>query len=309
VQSSVRHIRTKGDDTLLSLDLTALHLILLGAALYLRATYVLRHRGYRVPPLQQACWFGALTAIGFALESPLDDLGDADLVSAHMAQHVLLIDVAAPLLILGLRSPVYAFMLPPTLLAPLARNRVLRRVFRSARRPLVAAAIFIATIWIWHLAPAYEAALESPLMHALQHQCFLLAGMIFWLPVLEPWHRRVPGGLWKIGYVGGTRLLSMFVGFALVATRHPIYESFYGSRSLEHGLSPLSDQQLAGTLMMVADVSIMLGALVFFFLRTAQDEEDGQTRSDLPSDISAEELAAAAAREAGQGWSPSTGPS
>jgi cytochrome c oxidase assembly factor CtaG len=217
-----------------------------------------------------------------------------------MGQHLLVADIAAPLLVLGLRSPVYAFMLPRVLFTPLARSHPLRAAFRFVQKPLVAAAIFVATMWLWHLAPAYEGALGSPVLHAVQHQAFLLAGMIFWIPVIEPRYRRVPGGLWKIGYIGGTRLLTMFVGFGLVATRQPVYEGFYGDRATEHGLSALDDQQIAGGLMMVVDIAIMLGSLVFFFLRSASDEAHGGRREpSLPADISPEALAAAAERESG----------
>jgi len=281
-------------------DPTSIYLLAIPAALYLRASHVLSRRGYRIPALQSACWFAGLSAIGAALLSPLDHLGDTDLVSAHMAQHLLMMDIAAPLLVLGLRSPVYAFMLPRALLVPLARSRVVRTAFRFIRKPLVAASIFVLTMWIWHLAPAYDGALSSPVLHALQHQCFLLAGMIFWLPLLEPWHRRVPGGLWKIGYVAGTRLLTMFVGFALVATTDPIYAGFYGGRALQHGISPIDDQQMAGALMMVVDIVIMLGALIFFFMRTSQDDSlSGRDHPPMPSDITEADLEAAAARERG----------
>jgi cytochrome c oxidase assembly factor CtaG len=295
------------------MDPTALYLVVLPAALYVRASHVLSKRGYRIPPLQQACWYGALVALGAATVSPLDQLGETDLVSAHMAQHLLIMDIAAPLLVLGLRSPVYAFMLPRPLLVPLARSQTVRSVFGFVRKPFVAATIFVLTMWLWHLAPAYEGALRSPLLHGIQHQCFLLAGMIFWLPVIEPWHRRVPGGLWKIGYIGGTRLLTMFVGFALVATPDAIYSGFYGDRALDHGLSPLDDQQMAGTLMMVADIVIMVGSLVFFFMRTSQeDAETGRDHPPMPADITEQDLAAAAARERGVSEPPAatagTGP-
>lgn len=288
------------------MDPTSAYLLVLPTALYLRASHVLAKRGYAIPPLQQACWFFGLTAIAVALLSPLDHLGDTDLVSAHMAQHLLMVDLAAPLLVLGLRSPVYAFMLPRALLVPVARSRMLRAVFRFVKKPVAAAIIFVFTMWTWHLAPAYDEALRSPILHALQHQCFLLAGMIFWLPALEPWHRRVPGGLWKIGYIAGTRLFSMFVGFALVATTNPIYAGYYGARATRHGLTPLDDQQMAGSLMMVIDIVIMLGALVFFFLRTSQDDQrSGRDHPPMPADITEADLAAAAARERGVTERPS----
>ncbi len=73
--------------------------------LYVRATRILGRRGYRVPALQQAAWFGGLALMGVALLSPLDSLGETDLLSAHMAQHLLIADLSAPLLVIGLRSP------------------------------------------------------------------------------------------------------------------------------------------------------------------------------------------------------------
>ena len=144
------------------MDLTAVYLLLLPAVLYLRALNVLQRRGYRVPPLQSACWFAGLTLIGIALLSPLDQLGETDLLSAHMGQHLLIGDLAAPLILLGLRSPVYAFLLPRPLLVPLARSNRLRRLFRFLRQPWVAAPIWIVTLYGWHLPFAYEAALRSP---------------------------------------------------------------------------------------------------------------------------------------------------
>ncbi len=255
------------------MDLTTVYLLLLPAALYIRATRVLAARGYEVPALQQACWFGGLTCIGVALLSPLDSLGDTDLLSAHMAQHLLIGDIAAPLLVLGLRSPVYAFLLPKPVLVPLARNKPLRGLFRFLRQPWIAAPLWIAILYGWHIAPAYEAALRDPWLHALQHQTFILGSILVWLSVLEPTRRRVPGGLWKIAHISGVRFAGMFLGMAFFIVQRPIYEGFYGDRALDHGLSPLADQHLAGGMMLGLDFLIMIGALTFFFFRTAEDAD------------------------------------
>jgi putative membrane protein len=267
-------------------DLTAIYLLILPAALYARATAILGRRGYRVPRLQQVAWFTGLGLIGIALLSPLDELGETDLLSAHMAQHLLLGDLAAPLLLLGLRSPVYAFLLPPALLAPLARYQPLRRLLRRVRQPWVAAPIWIAILYGWHFAASYELALRNPFVHAFQHQSFVIGSMLVWLSVLEPARRRVPGGLWKIAHIAGVRFMGMFLGMAFIIIRHPIYEGFYGNRALDHGLSPLGDQQVAGGMMLSLDFFIMLGALFFFFFRTAQDadwEEERQRSGPSPA--------------------------
>jgi putative membrane protein len=260
-------------------DLTAIYLLFLPAALYLRAVRVLAARGYRVPLLQQACWFSGVALMGVALLSPLDELGETDLLSAHMGQHLLIADLAAPLVLLGLRSPVYAFLLPRPILVPLARAKRLRSLFRRVRQPWVAAPLWVLILYGWHLAPAYEAALRSAPLHALQHQTFIVGSLLVWLSVLEPTRRRVPGGLWKIAHITGVRFAGMFLGMAFLLVQSPVYESFYGSRALEHGLSPLEDQQLAGGLMLGLDLALMIGALCFFFMRTAHDAEAEELRT------------------------------
>jgi len=237
-----------------------------------RATRILERRGYRVPALQQVCWFGGIALMGVALLSPLDSLGETDLLSAHMAQHLLIADLSAPLLVIGLRSPVYAFLLPRSMFAALSRSR-LRPIFKFLRQPWIAAPLWILTLYGWHFAPSYEAALRSPVVHALQHQTFIVASMLVWVSVLEPARRRVPGALWKIAHILGVRFSGMFLGMAFVIVQHPIYEGFYGRRALDHGLSPTSDQQIAGGLMLGIDFMVMMGALIFFFMRSASDAD------------------------------------
>jgi cytochrome c oxidase assembly factor CtaG len=267
------------------MDLTALYLLVLPAALYVRATRILARRGYHVPPWQQVSWYGGLALMGIALLSPLDSLGETDLLSAHMAQHLLIADLSAPLLVIGLRSPVYAFILPRALFAELARSHRLRVTFRFLKQPLVAAAIWIAVLYGWHLAPAYEAALRSPVLHALQHQTFIAASILLWVSVLEPTRRRVPGELWKIPHIVGTRFAGMFLGMAFVILQRPIYEGFYGQRALEHGLTPAEDQQIAGGLMLAIDFLVMVGALVFFFFRAAEDADRAQAEEERAREV------------------------
>ena len=255
------------------MDLTAIYLLVLPAALYVRAVRILARRGFHVPGWQQASWYAGLVLMGVALLSPLDSLGETDLLSAHMAQHLLIADLSAPLLVIGLRTPVYAFLLPRALFAELARSHRLRAAFRFLKQPWVSAPIWIAVLYGWHLAPAYEAALRSPVLHALQHQTFIAASILLWVSVLEPARRRVPGELWKIPHIVGTRFAGMFLGMAFVILQRPIYEGFYGARALEHGLTPAEDQQIAGGLMLGVDFLVMIGALVFFFFRAAADAD------------------------------------
>jgi putative copper resistance protein D len=262
-------------------DLTAIYLIGLPAFLYVRAVVILKRRGRRVPIWQQAAWFGGLALIGIALLSPLDDLGDTDLVSAHMAQHLLIGDLSAPLLLIGLRWPVYPFLLPRSMAAAIGRSKPIRKTFRFLRRPLVAGPLWILILYGWHMAPAYEAALRHPVLHAVQHQSFVVGSLLVWVSVLEPNKARVPGGLWKIAHIAGVRFAGMFLGMAFVIVQSPFYSGFYGDRALKHGISPQTDQGIAGGMMLGLDMIVMLTALFFFFLRSAQDADLEQEAEEL----------------------------
>ena len=254
----------------------AVILLLAGAiALYARAVRILRRRGYAVPAWQQTAWYAGVLLTAVGLLSPIDRLGE-ELLVAHMGQHLLIADLAAPLLLIGIRSPVYAFLLPRRVLVPLARRPRLRRAFRRLRQPLVAVALWVVILYGWHLQFAFEAALRSDLVHALQHQSFVLGALLVWWSVIEPKRRRLPGELWKVPYILGARLPGMFLGMAFILLRTPAYADFYGRTAREHGFSPITDQQVAGGMMLGLDLLVMLFCVGFFFYRSAQDEDRAQ---------------------------------
>ena len=253
--------------------------ILTAEVLYLRAVHVLAARGYEVPFWQQVAWHGGIVLTGVGLLSPIDGLAE-DLLSAHMAQHLLIADLSAPLLLVGLRSPVYAFFLPRPALVAVARRRRLRRLFRFVRQPLVAIPVFVTILYGWHMAFMFEAALDSEPVHVLQHWSFVFGSVLVWWAPLDPKRRRLHGELWKIGHLIGARLAGMFLGMAFVIMRTPAYDS-YADSTREHGLSPLSDQQLAGGMMLGLDFLVMVFALCLFFWASARDA-DAAERATRP---------------------------
>jgi putative copper resistance protein D len=257
----------------LSLDPGPIVLLLVGLALYVRATIVLRRRGRRVPVPQQVAWYAGLWMLAFALVGPLDSLAGR-LLSAHMGQHVVLADLSAPLMLIGLRTPVLHFFLPRPVLVTLARRRWLRRAFATLRRPLVAVPVYIGTLYVWHLGFMFEAALRNDFVHALQHLSFMVTSALVWWAPLEPERAHVRGELWKAGHVLGARLGGVMLGAAILAMRAPAYGSFYGEKARAYGLAPLTDQQIGGSLMMLADLLVMLTALAFFFWRAAVESEE-----------------------------------
>ncbi len=256
---------------MISFDPGGLAVVLVLIALYARAVHILHRRGYHVPRLQQAAWYWGVAMIAIGLLGPLDHLA-GQLLTAHMAQHMLVADLAAPFLLAWLRTPVLVFIPPRPVLVWFAHRHSLRALFAFLRRPLVAAPVYILVFYTWHFAFAFNAALNNDWLHAIQHQSFLAIALLLWWPLIEPMKRRMPGELWKIGYVLGTRLLVMFVGVSLAISRHPAY-SYYADRGNTHGLAPLTDQQLAGGLMMSVDIIVMLAALTYFFFRAAADAD------------------------------------
>ena len=178
--------------------------LLLAEGLYLRALRILGARGVAVPRWQVAAWHAGIALQAIGLLSPIDGLAD-DGLSFHMLQHLLIADLAAPLLLAGMRNPVLAFLLPRSVLVPLARNRPLRRAFRTLRQPLVALPVYALVLYGWHFSFAFEAAVRNPLVHAAQHASFVAIGILVWWPALEPKRRRLRGELWKIGHILGAR--------------------------------------------------------------------------------------------------------
>ena len=246
-------------------------LLLLAEILYLRAVRILGARGYDVPTGQRIAWHVAIALMTVGLVSPLDPLGE-ELLIAHMGQHLLIADLAAPLLLIGIRSPVYVFLLPKSILVPLARCHPLRVAFHFLRQPLVAISVWVFTLYGWHFGFMFEGALENDFVHALQHQSFVLASLLVWWSVIEPKRRRLPGDLWKVPYLLGARLAGMFLGMAFIIMRSPAYDQ-YARTAAEHGISPLTDQQIAGGMMLGLDLLVMLFATGFFFYRSGQDHD------------------------------------
>ena len=154
-----------------------------------------------------------------------------------MAQHLMIAELGAPLILVGLRAPVIYFFLPKPAMVWLAHRRTLRKVMRKLTTPIGAIATYAIVLYGWHFAPAFEAALHNPFVHALQHESFFVIAILVWIPALEPTRRRLRGELWKAGHIMGARLVGMFLGAAFIVMRTPAYDWYVG-RTAEHGDQP-----------------------------------------------------------------------
>jgi len=218
--------------------------------------------GWRV-----ACFAGAMIALAVALISPLDGLSAA-LFSAHMAQHMLLILIAAPLLVLGAPGTALLWALPLGGRRNIGRwwrrQNTVRAAWHSCIRLEAAWAIAVATLWAWHAPALYQAALKSEPLHVLEHGCFLLTGCLFWWALLRRGRRgRINYGAGVVA-VFAMALQGGALGALMTFSTSPWYPA-YATSVARYGLSPLDDQQLAGLIMWIpAGVGYLLAACALF---------------------------------------------
>ena len=252
---------------MLDLLLQLAPLVLLGF-LYFRRAHRLGRRGAPVPAARQWSFGLGLALLLFAVSPPLERLAEERLFSAHMLQHVVLGDLAALALVLGLTGPL---LRPVLALPPVERLRVLAH-------PAVALPLWAANLYLWHLPALYEAALANGAVHALEHACFLGFGMLMWAPVVEV----LPGPAWfgtgwKLGYVVVVRLVETVLGNVFFWAGEPVYDT-YARAERTWGISALADQGIAGGIMMVEGSLVTIGALAWLFLKLAQE---GELRQEL----------------------------
>jgi putative membrane protein len=207
-------------------------------------------RDQKVHRWQAACFAAGLSVAFVALLSPLDVLS-GQLSSAHMVQHMLLITVAAPLLVLGSPTLVLAWGLLPGD-ERLGRS-ALRFLFRLPQdgllwQPLLVWTLFAALLWSWHHPTLYQAALADPLVHDAQHLSFLAIACLFWRLCLDPLSVRRLSAPAAIPYLFATSAHSAALGIFLALSPGPWYFA-YADRTIAGGLTPLEDQQLAGLIM------------------------------------------------------------
>ncbi|HEY3921448.1 MAG TPA: cytochrome c oxidase assembly protein [Gaiellaceae bacterium] len=204
-------------------------------------------RGRARDPRRAAAFYGGIAATVLALDTPIDAYADR-LFCVHMFQHVLLLSVAPPLLVLGRPWPRLWQPLP------VAARRGGARAFTAGAplaHPAVALALLATTMGAWHVPALYDATLRSNVVHQLEHLTFVLAGILFWGVVIgtPPLRRRLNGAL-RVGYF----VLAMVPGWILAIVLAFAHKPLYSYAALAHrpgGISALADQQLAAGVMWV----------------------------------------------------------
>ncbi|MGH2835514.1 MAG: cytochrome c oxidase assembly protein [Solirubrobacteraceae bacterium] len=247
----------------------------LGAAVVYLALYAHRFRQltgtHRAPTRWRASAFGAGIVLLVAVQvGPLDGLAD-QMLAVHMAQHIVIGDICSLLIVLGLSGP---------MLQPLLQVRATRPL-RKLSHPLVAFALWAVDLYAWHVPLLYQLAIRHDLVHALEHACLLWFGALLWLALVGPLPKpRWFSGWGQVGYIALVRIVGSLLGNAMIWAQtvfYPIYRSTDSAR----GLNPVSDQNIAGGLMMVEQMLLTLLLLGLLFYRLAMRDEQRQELVDL----------------------------
>jgi len=249
---------------------TSISLPLLIGVVYFYRVGQLRERGRQPSLARQASFACGLSVIVLSTVGPMDVLAD-NFVYGHMIQHTLLLEEASLLIALGLTGP---------MLGPILTKPGLRRL-RKLTHPALAVAIWLVVMYGWHAPPLYQAAEENEVIHLCEHASFVAAGVLMWLALLGPF----PKPEWfgngaKAIYAGAVHFSSMGLANILMWSGTVLYP-FYVASDRAHGLDPITDQSLAGVVLMVQSALLMFGILAWLVLRWARQDTERQELLDL----------------------------
>jgi putative membrane protein len=212
-----------------------------------------RQKPDRFPLSSLALYLAGIVALAVAF-SPLAALDD-QLLTIHMVQHLLLLIVAPPLLLLGAPQTPIVRALPPAIakrtVGLVAKSRCGRRLLAGATNPVTGLVLFAAVMLGWHLPGPFEAALRSDDWHVVEHGCMIGAGVLFWYPVIRPWPAAECWSRWAlVPYLLVADGANSVVAAFMVFSGRLLYSTYAGLPRL-NGISPIDDQIIAGAIMWV----------------------------------------------------------
>jgi putative membrane protein len=240
--------------------------------------YVRRWRAARreagpagAPGWRLACFIGGLALVLAALVSPIDRLGE-QLFVMHMVQHLLILDLSAILLIVGLTR---------VILRPVTRR--VQRLEQAAgpfAHPVFALVLYVGGMALWHVPALYDAALEHPALHALEHVTFGVAGGLYWWHLLSPIRSRHRlAGLGPVAYMFTAKVMVGLLGIVLTFSPDSLY-SFYDHQPHYWGMSALTDQNVGGAVMAIQQSLVMGVAMVVLLFRALGESEREAARAE-----------------------------
>jgi len=249
------------------------------ALVYLWLLRRVRSRSSRSRRRETWCFMSGLGVIAFALLSPIGRYSD-QLLSVHMVEHLLLMMVAPPLLLLGAPVTLALQASAPGLrkryLVPVLRSRAVRILSSS----ILAWGLFAGVLWVSHFSGLYERSLESGVVHDLEHVLYLFAALLFWRPVVanDPAPGRLSGPA-RLFYLFLSMPVTAFLGMVIYGSDHVLYPH-YATATAALGLSPIGDQHLGGAIMWVSAMVAMLPALGLVLYEWLDREDREASRAD-----------------------------
>jgi len=262
--------------------------IVLAITLYLAAVRIVdrAHPANPVPRRRIAAWLAGVAVVALALVSAVH-IYAGSLFTVHMVQHLLLAMVAPPLLALGA---------PMTLTLRAASVNVRRSILlpvlhswpvKAISWPPVGWTFFAVVMWATHFSPLYNAALENQALHSAEHLLYLIAGVLFWWPVIgaDPIRWRL-SPIARMAYLAAQMPFNTAVGLAIYYAPTILYPH-YALLGRTWGPDPLTDQQVAGIVMWGLGDVILLGAVVLAieaWLR-ADEKRSRRTRERATHDV------------------------
>ncbi|MBW3619232.1 MAG: cytochrome c oxidase assembly protein [Actinobacteria bacterium] len=238
---------------------------------------------------RQKLAFGlGVAALWVASGSPLHDLAEHYLYSAHMVQHLLQAFVVPPLLLLGI---------PTWMGEMLLRPRWLQRAVAALSRPLVAALLFNGTLALIHWPDVVDGMLGSEVFHASSHVILIVTATFMWMNVVSPVPHLVPrlNPLPQMIYLFVMTILPTIPATFLTFGEHPLYHAYADLPRVWAGFDALEDMRVAGLIMKIGGGFLLWGIITVMFFRWAADEERSnrppaspdptptRTPSDLPT--------------------------
>ena len=241
--------------------------IILSALIYLRGWWLLRRAGSpNIPPWRVVMFIAGLGTLWVALASPMD-VFNGFLLTAHMLQHMLLMMIAPPMILLG--APLVPMVRGLPIFAarefagPFLNWSVAKAIGKGLTNPIFALILMGIVMFAWHVPALYELALRSPAWHQTEHACFLVASLIFWWPVVQPWPSRSHWPRWAmVPYLLVADVQNTALSAILVFSDRILYPSYASVPRLFH-FSALEDQVAAGSIMwVVGSLAFIVPAIV-----------------------------------------------
>jgi cytochrome c oxidase assembly factor CtaG len=226
-----------------------------------------------------ASFAAAMLVLLVALVSPVDYLGEHYLFSMHMAQHILLGDIAPMLLLVSLSR---------VIMRPVTRR--LTRIERSLgpfASPVAFIAVWFVLVYFWHIPALYDAALRHSAVHALEHASFFAAGIAVWWPLIQPVPmRRRLTGLSTFAYIASAKIGLAALGLFLTWSTAVVY-TYYLHVPQVWGLTHIQDQNVGGAIMMIEQSLVLVTVFAVLFVRMLAQSEEEERRRERLEDVAA----------------------